>query len=604
MQRAADPDDLLGKAYDRRIAARLIGQVKPYRKQALLAVFLVLFTTALELSIPFLFGLAVDIVSGETRRTLFGMTGSQALNWLTILFIAILVLRFISRNRELYMMSSIGQKIVLDLRASMFRHIQRVGVRYIDKRGVGSIMSRLQNDVSVIDQLFADGLVEILSQFAILVGIIILMWYTNAQLALVAFAVLPFMVVLMIFWRRRAVVTYRHTRLTIARVNGFLAENIAGIRVIQSFTREPRNRTQFHEINDDNLDANLGAARLSSFLFPFVTFIEAVATALALYVGGRMVLGEAAFTIGELVTFVAYIGRFYEPINHLSQGYNTMQAAMAAGERIYTILDTEIEIEDKPGAIELPRVSGHVEFDRVRFGYEDTDIIRDVSLEVFPGESIAFVGETGAGKTSMISLLARFYDVRDGAIRIDGYDLRDVTQRSLRSQLGVVLQDTFLFAGTIRDNILFARPEATEEEMIAAATAVGANEFISALPGGYEAEVHERGATLSVGQRQLLSFARALIADPRIIILDEATSSVDTETELVIQSALRRLLAGRTSFIIAHRLSTIREASRVVVMDQGRIVEVGTHEQLLEQRGLYYNLYTMQFRSQQPEAAD
>lgn len=604
MQRAADPDDLLGKAYDHRIAARLVGQVRPYRRQAYVAIFLVLFTTALELSIPFLFGLAVDIVSGETRRSLFGLTGSTALNWLAVLFIVILITRFISRNRELYIMSSIGQKIVLDLRASMFRHIQRVGVRYIDKRGVGSIMSRLQNDVSVIDQLFADGLVEILSQFAILIGIIVLMWITNPQLALVAFAVLPFMVVLMIFWRRRAVVTYRQTRLTIARVNGFLAENIAGIRVIQSFTREPRNRTQFHEINDDNLEANLGAARLSSFLFPFVTFIEALATALVLYFGGRMVLGDQAFTVGELVTFVAYIGRFYEPINHLSQGYNTMQAAMAAGERIYSILDTDVEIQDKRDAVELPRVQGHVVFDRIRFGYDETEVIHDVSLEVHPGESIAFVGETGAGKTSMISLLARFYDVTSGSIRIDGYDLRDVTQRSLRSQLGVVLQDTFLFAGTIRDNILFARPDATEDEMIAAATAVGAHEFIMKLPGGYSAEVHERGATLSVGQRQLLSFARALIADPRIIILDEATSSVDTETELVVQAALRRLLSGRTSFIIAHRLSTIREASKVVVMDQGRIVEVGDHEQLLDRRGLYYNLYTMQFRAENRDAAD
>ncbi|MEX1157964.1 MAG: ABC transporter ATP-binding protein, partial [Thermomicrobiales bacterium] len=530
--------------------------------------------------------------------------GSDALDLIALTFLLVIALRFVGRNRELYVMSRLGQKIVYDMRSAMFRHIQKVGVRYIDRRGVGSIMSRLQNDVSVIDQLFTDGLIEILSQFAVLIGIIILMWITNAELALLAFAVLPFMVVLMIFWRRRAIVTYRQTRITIARVNGFLAENIAGVRVIQSFTREPINRGQFREINDDNLDANISAAKLSALLFPFVTFIEALATALILLVGGRLVLGEGAFTIGELVIFVALIARFYEPINHLAQGYNTMQAAMAAGERIFEILDIDVEIQDKPDTIALPRINGRVEFDHVRFGYDDKEVLHDISLEVAPGESIAFVGETGAGKTSMINLISRFYDVWDGAIRIDGYDVRDVTQRSLRSQLGVVLQDTFLFAGTIRDNIRFARPDATDGEIIDAAKAVGAHDFIMKLTGGYDAEVHERGATLSVGQRQLLSFARALIANPRIIILDEATSSVDTETELVIQAALRRLLAGRTSFIIAHRLSTIRESSRVVVMDQGRIVEIGSHDELLERRGMYYNLYTMQFRAETLDAAD
>jgi ABC-type multidrug transport system fused ATPase/permease subunit len=604
MRTAADPDDLLGKAYDSRIAGRLVGHVRPYRREAWIAIALVLVTTALDLSIPYMLGLSVDIVTGETRRGYLGASGTTALNWLALTFLAVVALRFVCRNRELYLIASLGQKIVYDLRALMFRHIQRLGIRYIDRRGVGSIMSRLQNDVSVIDQLFTDGLIEILSQFAILIGIIILMLLLNWKLALVAFAVLPIMIVLMVYWRRRAILTYRQTRITIARVNAFLAENIAGIRVIQSFTREPVNRAQFNDINDDNLQANLDAARLSAFLFPFVTFVEALATALVLFVGGRMVLGGDAFTVGELVTFVAFIARFYEPINHLSQGYNTMQAATAAGERIFEILDADVEITDKSGAVELPRIRGHVQFDHVRFGYTDVEVLHDISLDVRPGESIAFVGETGAGKTSMISVLARFYDIWDGAIRIDGYDIRDVTQRSLRSQLGVVLQDTFLFAGTIRDNIRFGRPDATHDEIVAAATAVGAHDFIMQLAGGYDAEVHERGATLSVGQRQLLSFARALLADPRIIILDEATSSVDTETELVIQAALRRLLAGRTSFIIAHRLSTIRESSRVVVLEHGRIVEMGSHDALLESRGPYYNLYTMQFRAQTAQAAD
>lgn len=597
MQIAADPDDLLGKAYDKRIAGRLLAQVRPYRRMVLLTTFFVILTTAFDLSLPYYFGLGVDIVSQDTRRGFLGERGQTALNWLALTFFVTILARFVTANREMYMTSRIGQDVVYDLRSSMFRHIQRLGVRYIDKRGVGSIMSRLQNDVSVIDQMFTDGVVDILSQMVILFGIIALMLITNWKLALVAFAVLPLMIVLMVFWRRRAVTTYRATRIAISRVNAYLAENIAGVRVIQSFAREPQNVARFAEINNDNLEANLHAARLSSLLFPVVTFVEAMATALVLFVGGRMVIGSDAFTVGELFTFVALIGRFYDPINTLSQGYNTMQAAMAAGERIYTLLDVEEEIVDKPGAVELPRVRGHVQYDDVRFGYDEVEVLHGVSLDVQPGESIAFVGETGAGKSSMINLLARFYDVRGGAIRIDGYDLRDVTQRSLRSQLGVVLQDTFLFAGTIRDNICFARPEATHDEMAAAAKAVGAHDFIEALPGGYDAEVQERGATLSIGQRQLLSFARAIIADPRIIILDEATSSVDTETELLIQQALRRLLAGRTSFMIAHRLSTIKEASRVVVMDQGRIAEIGTHDELLARRGIYYGLYTMQFRS-------
>lgn len=601
----ADPDDILGKAYDSRVARRLARQAVPYRKQLILTAILMITTAIADLALPYLFGLGLDVISPSSGRTFFGRTGMSALNILIIVLAVSIAVRFFSYYGQTYYTSWIGQRVILDLRSSLFRHLQRLSIRYIDQRGVGSIMSRLQNDVSVINELFSDGLVGIMADFAILIGIVIVMLLTNPKLALLTFAVMPVMAVTMVWWRKHAISAYRDMRITIARVNANLAESISGVRVVQAFSRELRNMQRFQQINGDNLDASVTAARLSAILFPIVQVVEAVATGLVLFIGGRIILGGSAFTIGELFTFVAYISRFYEPIRDLSQRYNTMQAAMVAGERIFGLEDVEPEIVDAPNAIELPRVQGEVDYDNVVFGYERSEVLHGIDLHVNPGESIAFVGETGAGKSSMINLLTRFYDVWSGSIRIDGHDIRDVTQRSLRSQFGIVLQDTFLFAGTVRENIAYGRPDATIEEIKAAARAVGAHEFIERLPGGYDTEVHERGATLSVGQRQLISFARALLSDPRIIILDEATSSVDTETELLIQEALRTLLRGRTSFIIAHRLSTIKRVSRVVVLDQGRIIEMGTHDQLLDRRGAYFNLYTMQFRSQElQEVAD
>ncbi|MGA7671130.1 MAG: ABC transporter ATP-binding protein [Nitrolancea sp.] len=599
----ADPDDILGKAYDSRIARRLARQALPYRKQLVLTAFLMISTAVADLALPFLFGLGLDVVTPSSGRTFFGRTGIPALDILIPVLAVSVLIRFFSYYGQTYYTSWIGQRVVLDMRSSLFRHMQRLSIRFIDQRGVGSIMSRLQNDVSVINDLFSDGLVGIMADFAILVGIIIVMMITNTKLALLTFAVMPVMAFTMIWWRKRAVAAYRSMRITIARVNANLAESIAGVRVVQAFSREMRNMQRFRQINGDNLDASVGAAKLSAILFPIVQVVEAVATGLVLFIGGRIILGGAAFTIGELFTFVAYISRFYEPIRDLSQRYNTMQAAMVAGERIFGLQDVQPEIVDAPGAIELPRVEGEVDYDNVVFGYESTEVLHGITLHVNPGDSVAFVGETGAGKSSMINLLSRFYDVWSGEVRIDGHDIRDVTQSSLRSQFGIVLQDTFLFAGTVRENIAYGRPDASIEQVMDAAKAVGAHEFIEKLPDKYDTEVHERGATLSVGQRQLISFARALLSDPRIIVLDEATSSVDTETELLIQEALRTLLRGRTSFIIAHRLSTIKTVSKVVVMDQGRVIEMGTHDDLLSRRGAYFNLYTMQFRAQEMQNA-
>ncbi len=519
------------------------------------------------------------------------------LNVLGAAFLVTLGVRFLASWGEFYQISWLGNRIVFDIRNQMFRHLQTLNVGYVDRRGVGSIMSRIQNDVGVINEFFSDAVSGVVGSSLILVGIVGLMLWTNWRLALLSFAVLPVMILVMRFWRERAVATYRATRRTMAIVNGNLAESIAGVRVAQSFTREPENIRHFERLSRDNLDASVDAARLSSLLLPVVSLLGAIATATTVYFGGQLVFGQT-LTIGELVLFVALIDRFFEPIRDLSQQYNVLQAAMVAGERIFEVLDVEPEVRDRPGAISLPPITGRVDYNHVYFGYGQTEILHDVDLHISPGETVAFVGETGAGKTSMVNLLLRFSDVWSGSITIDGHDIRDVTQTSLRSQLGVVLQETFLFGGTVRDNIAFARPEASLAEVEWAAREVGADTFIVDMPDGYETEVQERGVSLSVGQRQLLSFARALLADPRILILDEATSSVDTQTERLIQEALRRLLRGRTSFVIAHRLSTIREADIIVVMHDGRIVEQGTHEALMARRGRYFDLSTARWRGE------
>jgi ABC-type multidrug transport system fused ATPase/permease subunit len=588
-----DAQDEVARAYDQRIAQRLIGYLQPYRVRVWFALALMIVTAASDLAVPWMFGWAIDtgIESGD-MTVLLGIVALYVVN---------LVINFASRSGQLYLMGWIGQQIIFDMRSQMVEHLQRLSLSYHDRRGVGRIMSRLVGDVGVIQEMLTMGLLGVVTDLLLLVGIIILMLVLDWKLSLLTFTVLPLMALLIAFWRKRAMAAFRLTRLTTSRLSGNLAESISGVRVIQAYVREAVNFGVFDSINRENLEAHKVAARLSSLLFPSVTFIGALATALVLYFGGLQTLG-GAMSVGGLVAFIGLIDRFFQPLRDLGQRYNTLQAAMASGERIFDVLDAEVDIQDAPDAYELPPITGRVAYQDVRFGYGQTEILKGINLVAEPGDMIALVGETGAGKSSMINLLMRFYDIWSGSLTIDGHELRAVTQASLRRQMGIVLQDTFLFAGTIRENIRFGRLDATDEEIEAAARAVNAHDFIMSYPDGYDTEVQERGSRLSVGQRQLVSFARALLADPRIIILDEATSSVDTHTERLIQEALRTLMAGRTSFVIAHRLSTIKEASAVVVMDHGRIVELGAHDELLAQRGYYFNLYAMQFRGGQ--AAD
>jgi len=431
--------------------------------------------------------------------------------------------------------------------------------------------------------------------FFTLAGIIVAMLLLNWRLALVTFSVLPFMAFATNYYRKHVRVAYRDTRQRLSLINGYLNESITGIRVTQSFTREERNHQFFDTLNTSYFDANVQATRLSAVFFPSVDFLGSIATALVVGVGGWLVLGDE-LTAGTLMAFVLYVDRFFEPIRELAQRYNIFQATMASSERVFTLLDLGPTVQDIPQARNLPPIKGEVKFDDVSFGYDDHHLIlENINLRAEPGQRIALVGETGAGKSTIIRLLTRFFDISKGTITLDGHDIRELSQASLRQQLGIVLQDTFLFTGTIEDNIRYGRLDATEEEIIATAKAVGAHDFIMKTLDGYQTEVGENGSNLSVGQRQILSFARALLADPKILVLDEATSSVDTTSEKIIQDAMDTLMAGRTSFVIAHRLSTIVNADQIVVLDHGRILERGTHSELLAKKGRYYDLYTMQF---------
>lgn len=584
-----DTENVIGKAYDPRLVRRLMIYFRPYNSQLVWAVVLMIITSLLNAAGPWLVGQAID----EGVRT-----GSVTVLVLwAAAFIAVSLVEFIANRGRILLMAFVGTKIVADLRSALFDHLHTLSISFYNRFSVGRLMSRLISDVGVLQEFVTWSITGLARAVFSLAGISIAMLALNWRLALVVFAVLPFMVWVAQYWQKRVRTAYRKTRERIALINGNLNESISGVRVTSSFGRERENFTHFDALNRSFLDANVEATRLAALFFPAVDFFGSLATALVVAVGGWLVTGDT-LTAGTLVAFVLYIDRFFDPIRDLAQRYNTFQATMASTERIFQLIDVEPEIVDVPNAVELPPLKGQVDLEDVHFAYPDGEkVLHGITIHAEPGQRIALVGETGAGKSTIIRLLSRFFDVTGGAVKVDGYDVRQVNLASLRRQMGIVLQDTFLFSGSVLENIRYGRLDATDEEVIASAKAVGAHDFIMRLPKGYDTEVGENGSSLSVGQRQLISFARALLADPRLLILDEATSSVDTATERTIQRALDTLMAGRTAFVIAHRLSTITNADKIVVLEHGRIVEMGRHDELLAQRGRYYNLYAMQWAS-------
>jgi ATP-binding cassette subfamily B multidrug efflux pump len=587
-----EDDPVAPKSYDGRLFLRLLGYLRPHLGPVVLAFALIVAMAGLDLVGPYLTKVAIDryIARGDAH----GLAAVAALYLLTLL--AALAVRF----GQTLIMQMTGQRIMFDMRRQIFGHLQGLHVAYFDKNPVGRLMTRVTTDVDAVNDLFTSGVVTVFGDLFTLFGIMGVMLALDFRLALVTFSVIPFFFLLTNWFRKGARESFRETRKWVARINAFLQENLSGMSVVQLFRREERNREAFAGINRKHADANMSAIFYYAVFYPAIELLAAIATALILlYGGGQVLLG--AVTLGVLVAFIQYSERFWRPIADLSEKFNILQAAMAASERIFLLLDQAPQVVSPPAPKRLRPVEGRVAFEHVSFSYAEPPVqyvLEDIDFVVEPGKSVALVGATGAGKTSIISLLMRFYDVQEGRVTLDGVDIRELATEDLRSSLALVLQDVHLFSGTIASNIRLGSP-VPEERVREAARTVHAHRFIEALPEGYATEVKERGATLSVGQKQLLSFARALAHDPRVLILDEATSSVDTETEQLIQDALRVLLRGRTAIVIAHRLSTIQNVDEILVLHKGRIRERGTHQELLLRRGIYWRLYQLQYKDQE-----
>jgi len=582
-------EDRRGAVFNKRVVTRMLAYLRPYRRQMTLAVFTMLAITALTLLTPYLLKLAIDqAITDGNRGELIRYSVYTALAYTAL---------YGATAAQQYLLSWVGQRVLANLRSELFTHLQKLSLSYHDTHIVGVTVSRVMNDVAAINELLSQGVITLIGDVLVLAGIVAIMLSMSPYLALLAFTVLPLMVLATWWFSSRARGAFRRTRTSVAKVVGDLAEDISGVRVIQAFGQENTTRERFNQVNEANRDANISAMNLSFIFLPAIEFLGVLATVIVLWFGGQAVARQAV-TLGTLVAFLSYVTRFFQPVQELSRMVTTLQSAMAGGEQVLRLLDTPPAVQDRPDATELTLDSApRIEFEAVDFRYRPglPIVLSGLNLTIQPGQTVALVGATGAGKSSIANLIARFYEVEQGAVKIDGTDVRDVTQASLHRQIGLVPQDAFLFSGSIADNIRYGRPEATDAEVERAARLANAHEFISARPEGYQTLVQEGAANLSVGQRQLVCIARAILTDPRILILDEATSNVDSLTEALIQDALRALFQGRTSVVIAHRLSTIRNADMICVVEGGRVAEQGRHEELLARGGAYAALYQRQF---------
>jgi ATP-binding cassette subfamily B protein len=630
-------EEVLGKAYDSRLMARLLKYLRPYRWQVAIALASILLKSFADVLGPYLTKVAIDRylapkgAPGAASSGLWSWLSPRAITGIAqiaAIYVGLLVFSFLLEFLQTYYMQWTGQKVMFDLRRQIFRHLQRLHVAFFDKNPVGRLVTRVTTDVDALNEMFTSGVVSIFEDLFVLFGILGVMLCMNWKLALITFAVLPFIVVATKIFRDRVRDSYRRIRVAIARINSYLQEHVSGMVVLQLFNRERKAYKRFEEINRSHMDAFKDAIMAYSVYYPVVEILSAIAIACVIWFGGGDVMRNTPVTsvavsfnwktliafrlvpavasLGVLVAFIQYALRFFRPIMDFSEKYNILQSAMAASERIFKLLDTPVQVIS-PAVTKRPEGPGRIEFDHVWFAYREAEqseqapdwVLRDVTFAIEPGETAAIVGHTGAGKTTLISLLLRFYDVQKGAVRIDGVDVKDMDLGDLRSRFGVVLQDPFLFSGTIGGNIRLGTKRIQDADVEQAAEDVNLADFIRALPKGFDEEVRERGSTLSTGQKQLISFARALAHEPKILILDEATSSVDTETEFRVRDALNRMVEGRTSLIIAHRLSTVQRADKIVVMHKGQVREMGTHQELLAQRGIYFKLYQLQYKDQE-----